>query len=516
MPSVDFKSILNEDGPGARDGSARAPECLSDLSLDQIIDAIVGSQDEYELKPFFLSPLMTTRAVDYRLEVTRDLENDHIFRCVTAFASAMRAVREQSARSAKLHSRLQSQRLFLDATQRYSQAVIELSEALLRSNVNARGLLAFRAYLLDYIGSPSFRSRASASQALLDDLGKLCYSVHVKENAVTVSRYEERSDYSAEVTETFAKFRQEEPQNYRVEPRASVEMSHVEERILSLVARLFPDAFAKLAEFCERHRKYTDPVIVQFDREIQFYVAYLRYMRGLVSKGFPFCYPQMFSGHGTSFARDAFDAALADRLLERRATVVLNDFSLHDEERIVVVTGPNQGGKTTFARTFGQLHYLASLGCPVPGSSARLELFDRIYTHFEREERIANLRSKLEDDLLRVHDILARATARSIVIINDIFSSTTVSDAYFLAERVVARILRLGARCVCVTFLDEIASEDARIVSMVSMVLPDDPAVRTYKVERRTPGGRSCAASIAEKHGLTYERVKARIERQAQ
>ncbi|GAB4504846.1 MAG: DNA mismatch repair protein MutS [Anaerolineales bacterium] len=504
-----FYSILFDKNNAPKE-NAEQPASFPDLNLDQVIEAVTVRKKDYNLKPFFHAPLRDAETIYFRHEVFRDMENPAVMAAINAFAEKMVVVRRYLGLAEKLDFHHHKQGWFLEAALVYGEAVTQLADGLPKIELGSRGLQSFREYVTEYTQSPAFQALQKEAQKVKHGLSSVRYCIIIQEGRFSVRKYEGEPDYSVEVLQTFEKFKQGAAKNYLSDLYQGAGMNHIEGKILEFVALLYPKPFAALDQFCAAHRQFVDETLRVFDREIQFYVAYIEFIADLKYKGLKFCYPQVGASREV-YVSDGFDLALAHALMYTDKPVICNDFSLKDPERILVVSGPNQGGKTTFARMFGQLHYLASLGCPVPGRAARLFLFDQIYTHFERQEDIRNLRGELEDDVARVHEILVRATPESILIMNEIFASTTLQDALFLSKEIMSRVMELDALCIWVTFIDELSSLSEKTVSMVSTVVPENPAMRTFKIVRKPADGLAYALSLAEKHRLTYAQIKERI-----
>lgn len=503
-----FESILGE-GPIAH--VPEQPDCFHDLGLDQIVEAVVSPWREYDLAGFFHASLPTEDAVVFRQEVMRDLEHPDIMAAVRGFTERLRDMRQQLPLATKSHNEHERNRWHLNAIQRYGQAIATLGHELTPLPLGSRGLQRWRDHVERYAGSPPFKRLMEQAAQLERDLAAIIYTVTIDGLEVSVRRYADEPDYTVEIEQTFAKFRRGAVKDYRAKLPVTVGLNHIEAQVLDGVAQLNPTVFSALAAFRAEHETFMDPQVERFDREIHFYIGWLDFIAPFRDAGLAFCPPRVSNATKDIRVRAAFDLALARRLRDQGQAIVCNDFELQGGERMIVVTGPNQGGKTTFARMFGQLHWLASLGCPVPAAEARLFLFDRMFSHFERQEDIRNLRGKLHDDLVRMQRILAQATPSSIVVINEIFSSTTLQDALFLGHEMLARLLRLDAIAVCVTFLDELARFSPQVVSMVAAIDPADPTARSFRLERRAADGLAHALAIAEKYHVTEDWLKKRI-----
>ena len=490
-----------------------------DASIDLHLDEILAAAPEVAL--LAANPVRDPDAVAYRHEVFRDLESPVLADAAGRFVVDIATARERLDHAATLVHPQERARWILAALDTYRGAVAAFGLALDDGAVASRGLAAVRDELRAYRASDAFTTLTDDAARTLADLGAVTYRLRIGEHRVIVGRHDDEADYGAEIAATFARFRPAGaalPPPVPVDRFETADLNPLEADILDQVARQRPAPFAAMQAFATRHARAIEPAVVAIADDLHAYLGWLRLIAPLREAGIACSYPTVIVDAEAMAplrfeARGLVDLALALRLTTAGGPVVANDVSVGAGERIVVITGPNQAGKTTLARAIGQLARLATIGVPVPAESATITLADDVHTLFARAEDPADLTGRLEAELIRARAILDGAGPRSLVIVNEAFASTTVDDALALDRALLTELTARGATCVVVTFLGELASFDDTTVSLAEVVDPDDPSRPTYRFARRPADDLAHARVVAAAHGLDYDTVRARIAR---
>jgi len=484
--------------------------------IEELLEEILTKDYQKPIaKSWYLQPLKDVENVCYRQEIFEDLVNNQkLLESLRDFTEKMEDVRRILRMTKELGYEVNKKGWFLEAGFLYCSTIEKLSIFLRHVEINSSGLVNFRNYLNRYVSSVRYTALKSDCELVRNIIRDVKYVLILQPGQVTVKEYENEEEYANAIEKTFQKFKEEECiEKYRFNLQKATGMNHIEARIVEFLKTIQPKVFQLLDEFFEKHETFLDETLDSISRELTFYTSYLDFVNRLGASGLPFTIPKVSEKDKEELIINTFDPILAAK---SGGHVVQNDVILKPGERIMVITGPNQGGKTTYARLYGLLHYLAGLGLPVPGSEAKLFLPDGIYTHFERQEKVESQKSKLEDDLIRLKTILGKATQNSLLVFNEIFSSTASYDATLLGKELIAKLSNLDCLVAWVTFIDELSnSENGKVVSLVALVSPEDPSIRTFKIERRKAEGKAHAFSIARKYGLTYEEIKRRLSNES-
>ncbi len=509
---MEFCSILfgTEEEQFRGDGARfRVPEYFVDLNLDQVIKGILKGREEYRLEEFFYTGISDVKTLEYRLQIMRDFEDKGLLEGLKAFSFVMKKVRAYVGFSKTVHKQVQRKKWVLDACYTYCCGVNQLCSDLLRFQPCSKGLALFMTWLLPYQQSQAFQAVFTQSERLVKAFKNLRYLLQIENGKLSVFLDEMDTDYGKELSETFGKLL---GLDFCTEIRmfTDLEMCALEARILEAVKNLNGEPFQELEAFCCGKEDFFHNVIFRFERELQFYLAYLEYMELFLQTGLPFTYP-CYTQSKTLDVVEGYDLALAAKILKDEASPVCNDFYLYGQERIFVCTGPNQGGKTTFARTFGQIAHLASLGLPVPCRKALLYPFDHLFTHFSTNEDLSNNAGRLREELVRLRAMQSKMTDSSLVIMNELFASTTSQDAYQMGKKILEGLLALDCIGLYVTHIYELSSFSEKLVSLVAEVTQQKGLLRTYRMIRKAASAEVYANSIVDRYRLSYQQIKERL-----
>lgn len=268
-----------------------------------------------------------------------------------------------------------------------------------------------------------------------------------------------------------------------------------------------------VAQALERYQRIHARPLAALEPELALYLGAIQFAQRLAQQGQPTCLPTIATDEHR--LTDAYNPALVLQLIQTErpsAPVVRNPIDF-DAGRIVFLTGPNRGGKTTYLRAVGLNQVLFQAGLFVAAAEARLTPVDAILSHFPPVEGVEPGVGRLDDEARRMREMFAAATSASLLLFNEPLTSTGEAEAQALAEDVLRALRLLGARTIYVTHLHALAAllptlnhgPGAAIVSWVAGV--DDAAARTYRIRPGQPEARSHAATIAQQHGITFAQL---------
>ena len=188
--------------------------------------------------------------------------------------------------------------------------------------------------------------------------------------------------------------------------------------------------------------------------ELAFYLGCLNLHRRLAGKGEPVCFPEPLSADQlTLTAIGLYDVCLTLHVGDR---VVGNDVNA-DGKSLVMITGANQGGKSTLLRGLGLAHLMMQAGMFTGAESFRAGVCNGVFTHYKREEDATMESGKLDEELSRMSQIASQITRHSILLCNESFASTNEREGSEIARQIVRAMLDRQIKVLFVTHMYDLA-----------------------------------------------------------
>jgi DNA mismatch repair ATPase MutS len=189
--------------------------------------------------------------------------------------------------------------------------------------------------------------------------------------------------------------------------------------------------------------------------ELGFYIACLNLRDRLIAKGEPLCFPEPLREQPPPvfICSGLYDVCLSlsvgDRIIGSQVSA--------DGKSLVMITGANRGGKSTFLRSVGLAQLMMQCGMFVAAESFRTGVCDGVFTHFKREEDVTMKSGKLDEELARMSSIVDTIRPYSLILLNESFASTNEREGSEIARQIVRALLEMKIKVFYVTHMFDLA-----------------------------------------------------------
>lgn len=242
--------------------------------------------------------------------------------------------------------------------------------------------------------------------------------------------------------------------------------------------------------------EHIDSFFVNLRTELAFYVGCLNLYDRLQSLNCPVTTPRLFKSHEKKHQfRGLREICLA---LTKDDEVVGNDIA-GDDCGLFIISGANQGGKSTFLRSIGLAQLMMQSGMFVAAESFKANLCEGVYTHFKRQEDETMKSGKLDEELSRMSEIVEVITPHSLILFNESFSATNEREGSEIAQQILSALLNQDIKIFFVTHMYELANSfnhQHRDNTMFLQAERKEDGTRTFKLLEGKPQRTSFAEDV--------------------
>lgn len=546
--------------PDARRTIELGRDTVADLDVEPVVQALAGH--ELSREPF-VTKLLTNLCMDagviaYRAPIiTNLLEEPELHdRLAELLVTLSPLVRERGGSLFGVEWTVTAILDRLRQLELYVEVALCLAEALDTPLLRAPGLRALQASIQALIETAEFetlRAEVLAQCARLDAVQSITIGVNLSlglqpESATILSLDPEKIEGRGGLLQRLLgkDTGRRGITNLRGEPRTGLRAffspmtgdgrGHENELVQDL-RRLLERVVAPVGEAIERFASVHTRDFVVLESELSFMLNGAALLERLRRAGLPVCRPEIAPTDArVTRLEESYNVGLALRMMATRPAdaaggdtgMVTNPVTCDEESgRVWILTGPNRGGKTTYARAIGLAHLLFQAGLYVPARSACMSPVDGIYTHFPNREGTTPGEGRLDEEAKRLAEIFREATPFSLVLLNEVLAGTSTLEALALARDAVRGLRLLGVRAIYVTHLHDLAkyaeeinattTGDGVVGSLVAEVadVQEDGSMshrRTFRIRPGPPLGLSYASEIAEQHGISYQQLLSLLE----
>lgn len=509
-----------------RDKYYDTPSIIKDLGLKSIFDAaskklIYGRDghlvkaddpDQYlqeTLKAVMMTPLYTWEEISFRQEMIKDcLEHEDLTRSLYEVSRDMlkrwselgrvpSETFQQGNPAAKLLNEILVLELFMNSLSRVKELLTEADD------LKAKGFITLKKEFLEKYSE----DREQYVKSVLEDIAFYTESVSDgDEERKTVTKPRIVLECGLEDGLKFSSMKLEEISSEKskyYKPGSTMAL------FKDIVEARTPDSFSavndiRVAEqtkileitvvsyLADELKCFMEEFSTFFDRlkyQMGFYLASVQLVRQLERFELEWCYPTVCERNDLEF-EELKECVMGMGI---QAKVVGNTCSFEKKD-LLIVTGANQGGKSTFLRSIGIAQVMLQCGLPVTARAFSSGLFPKIFVHFTRREDSEMNSGRLDEELGRMSKIIDEIGDDSLILLNESFATTTEKEGSVIAYDIIKALSEAGVRILTVTHLLSFArriyeeskeNEDIAIEFLTAERLDD--GTRTFRMIRHEP-----------------------------